>query len=84
MKGKKVTIARAAIGSYDSILMDVIRLVEAARRAAARSVNTVMTAAYFAIGRSIVEEEQRGAARAGYGEELVVNLSHDPSAVTRW
>lgn len=39
--------------------------------------NTVMTATYFAIGRSIVEEEQRGAARAGYGEELVVNLSRD-------
>ena len=39
-----------------------------------------MTATYWAIGRSIVEEEQRGAARAGYGEQLVVNLSRDLQA----
>jgi hypothetical protein len=36
-----------------------------------------MTATYWSIGLSIVEEEQRGAARAGYGEQLVVNLSRD-------
>ena len=80
MKGKKVTISRGASGGYDSVLTDVIRLVEVARTAAARSVNTVMTATYFLIGRSIVEEEQRGASRAGYGEELVVNLSRDLQA----
>lgn len=39
-----------------------------------------MTATYWAIGRSIVEEELRGAARAGYGEQLVVKLSRDLQA----
>ena len=39
-----------------------------------------MTATYWAIGRSIVEEEQRGAVRAGYGEQLVMNLSRDLQA----
>jgi hypothetical protein len=58
-------------------LTDVVRLIESARRAAARSVNAVMTATYWAIGRNIVEEEQRGAARAGYGDQLVINLSRD-------
>jgi len=39
-----------------------------------------MTATYWAIGRNIVEEEQRGAARAGYGDQLVINLSRDLQA----
>jgi predicted nuclease of restriction endonuclease-like (RecB) superfamily len=36
-----------------------------------------MTATYWGIGRRIVEQEQHGAARAGYGEELIVRLSDD-------
>jgi hypothetical protein len=36
-----------------------------------------MTATYWAIGRRIVEQEQHGAVRAGYGEELIVRLSKD-------
>ena len=36
--------------------------------------------ALWAIGRSIVEQEQKGATRAGYGEELVVQLSRDLQA----
>ncbi len=66
--------------NYEEVLADVSRLVEAARRASARSVNSVMTATYWAIGRRLVEQEQRGAARAGYGEELVLQLSRDLSS----
>ena len=66
--------------SYDEVLADLSRLVEAARYASARSVNAVMTATYWAIGRRLVEQEQRGAARAGYGEELVLQLSRDLSS----
>jgi hypothetical protein len=62
------------------VLADVVRLVDAARRGAARSVNTIMTATYWSIGRRIVEQEQRGAARAGYGEALIVRLSRDLQA----
>jgi hypothetical protein len=36
-----------------------------------------MAATYWAIGRRIVEHEQHGAERAGYGEELIVRLSSD-------
>jgi predicted nuclease of restriction endonuclease-like (RecB) superfamily len=77
MRSKKDIIAPSGGQSYDAVLADVVRLVEAARSAAARSVNAVMTATYWAIGRSIVEQEQKGATRAGYGEELVVQLSRD-------
>jgi len=73
---KKPTIARPAPG-YDAVLTDVVRLVEAARRGAARSVNAIMTATYWAIGRRIVEQEQHGVLRAGYGEELIERLSRD-------
>jgi predicted nuclease of restriction endonuclease-like (RecB) superfamily len=74
-KGK--ALDRRAEPTYDTVLADVVGLVDAARRAAVRSVNAVMTAAYWAIGRRIVEHEQQGAERAGYGEELIVRLSGD-------
>ncbi len=65
---------------YQKTLTDVAQLLAAARSAAARSVNAVMTTTYFLIGRRIVEEEQRGRARAGYGEALIDRLSADLTA----
>ena len=40
---------------YDSILGEISNVIDAARRSAARSVNCIMTAAYWLIGRRIVE-----------------------------
>lgn len=54
-------------------------MLEAARRAAARSVNAVMTASYWEIGRRIVEFEQGGKGRAEYGTALLKRLSTDLS-----
>jgi predicted nuclease of restriction endonuclease-like (RecB) superfamily len=64
---------------YDSILGDISGVIEAARRSAARSVNCMMTAAYWMIGRRIVESEQEGKIRAAYGKELLKRLSVDLS-----
>ncbi len=64
---------------YDDLLADVARVIEDARRAAARSVNTVMTRTYWLIGHRIVEQEQQGAARAEYGERLLKRLAQDLS-----
>jgi predicted nuclease of restriction endonuclease-like (RecB) superfamily len=64
-------------GDYDSVLADVVRLVESGRRVASRSVNAATTAVYWAIGRRIVEQEQHGAKRAAYGQELITRLSVD-------
>jgi DUF1016 N-terminal domain len=63
--------------AYGAVLADVTDLLESARRAAARSVNSVMTATYWAVGRRIVEEEQQGKKRADYGEQLVIRLAKD-------
>lgn len=65
---------------YDVVLTEVATLLEAARRAAARSVNAVMTATYWQIGRRLVEVEQQGQGRAEYGERLMERLSQDLTA----
>jgi hypothetical protein len=62
---------------YDSVLGNISNVIEAARRSAARSVNCIMTAAYWLVGRRIVESEQKGEKRAAYGEELLKRLSID-------
>jgi hypothetical protein len=69
--------APPATGVYASLVGDIGALLETARRASARSVNALMTATYWEIGRRIVEFEQGGAKRAGYGERLIERLSDD-------
>lgn len=80
--GKKVakTKASAVVTGYEDLFTDVARVIEDARRAAARSVNAVMTTTYWLVGRRIVEHEQGGMARAGYGEAILERLSADLSA----
>jgi predicted nuclease of restriction endonuclease-like (RecB) superfamily len=58
----------AVYGRIQSILAE-------ARTAAWRAVNSAMVAAYWEIGRVIVEEEQRGKDRADYGRRLVEDFS---------
>jgi predicted nuclease of restriction endonuclease-like (RecB) superfamily len=70
---------REPTAAYDDLLVEVADVVEAARHAAARSVNAVMTATYWFVGRRIVEHEQQGAARATYGERLLKRLARDLS-----
>jgi len=62
---------------YDYILGDISKVIDTARSSAARSVNYIMTAAYWFIGCRIFEFEQKGAERADYGDELLKRLSLD-------
>ncbi len=55
-------------------------LVQSARRAAATSVNTLQVLTNFEIGRLIVEHEQAGDTRAGYGKETVKALAANLTA----
>src|SRR5882757_4711368 len=70
---------RAPPDTYEGLLSDVAHVIEEARLVAARSVNAVMTATYWLVGRRIVEQEQQGAKRAGYGERLLKRLACDLS-----
>ena len=63
--------------AYGDIHTDIVILLENARRTAARSVNALMTASYWEIGRRIVEFEQGGDDRAAYGEALIKRLALD-------
>lgn len=63
--------------AYGEVRAGIVDLVEGARRAAARSVNALMTASYWEIGRRIVEFQQGGAERAAYGEALLERLAAD-------
>jgi predicted nuclease of restriction endonuclease-like (RecB) superfamily len=63
--------------SYPDLVGSISELLEAARRASARTVNAFMTATYWEIGRRIVEFEQRGEKRAEYGKALLERLSKD-------
>ncbi|WP_241303251.1 PDDEXK nuclease domain-containing protein [Burkholderia stabilis] len=65
--------------AYAGLHREIAGVVESTRAAAARSVNALMTATYWEIGRRIVEFEQGGAGRATYGEALIKRLGTDLS-----
>ncbi len=65
---------------YSALFERVSTLLETSKRASARTVNAIMTATYWEIGRRIVEHEQAGRTRAGYGEELLERLGSDLTA----
>lgn len=58
----------------------VAEILHQARTKVAREINKAQVLAYWEIGREIVEFEQKGKARAEYGEELLKKLSADLSA----
>ena len=66
MKAKRILSKPAlpTLQGYEGVLAEVVELLEAARRTSARSVNAVMTATYWEIGRRIIEFEQQGENRA--------------------
>ena len=78
MKRRTVAIKHSA--DYDAMLGNVVRLIDEARRTSVRTVNAVMTATYWLIGRHMVEFEQQGKARAEYGEELLKRMATDLAA----
>lgn len=62
---------------YGNLLEGVSQVLEKARRTAARTINTLLTAAYWEVGQRIVEFEQRGESKAEYGIALLPQLSRD-------
>ena len=63
--------------NYNNIRAEIVDLLNAARSAASRSVNALMTATYWEIGRRIVQSEQAGEKRAQYGELLIKRLAKE-------
>ncbi|MDO8140986.1 MAG: PDDEXK nuclease domain-containing protein [Candidatus Brocadiales bacterium] len=59
----------------ESIYSRVREILDAARSGAYRAVNFAMVQAYWHVGRIIVEEEQKGKAKAEYGDYLIKELA---------
>lgn len=85
-RGKRATVPASpgprvsGPGDYGQLVSDISGLLEQARHTATRSVNSILTATYWGIGRRIVEYEQSGSARAEYGEALIERLARDLTA----
>ena len=82
-KRNQLALRRSALSQdapYEAVFGDVSKIIDAARESASRSVNAAMTAAYWLIGRRIVESEQSGEERAEYGAALVERLAEDLTA----
>lgn len=65
---------------YEHLLDGIVEVLETARRGSVRTVNAIMTAAYWETGRRVIEFEQKGRFRAEYGEELLKKLADDLTA----
>ena len=82
---RQIPISRGARAiralKHETGLLERIRQIwESARTQAARSVNTAHVRANWLIGQQIVEAEQSGRKRAGYGASLLKTLSAQLSA----
>jgi len=61
--------------SLDHVYGRIKVVLTQARSRAWRAVNAAMVTSYWEVGRIIIEEEQRGKARADYGQRLLDVLS---------
>ncbi len=77
MKKESILTKKGTAGSLAVLIVEVRRLIQSARHSAATAVNAFQVLTNYEIGRRIVEHEQKGAKRAGYGDELLQALSRE-------
>ncbi len=77
MKGGSsvVTKSKPPAAGTPQLYARIREILETARAGVARTVNTTHVMSNWLIGREIVEEEQAGKRRAGYGAELLADLA---------
>jgi len=70
-----VSDIRPTPSNFQEVYERIRTILSEARSQTYRAINAAMIAAYWEIGRVIVEEEQKGQQRAEYGKALLVELS---------
>lgn len=70
-----VDLTNKTIEKVDLLYKKASDYIDSARQSIQRSVDSEIVKAYWLIGRDIVEEEQLGKERAGYGRSLLKSLS---------
>ncbi len=64
------------VASTNKVLFIAIKqIIESARAKSYRAVNTFLLESYWQIGKLIVEDEQKGETKAGYGKAVLKNLA---------
>ncbi len=63
------------LSKQETYVADIKQILEQARIKTYTVINSAMVEAYWLIGQRIVEEEQNGQSRAGYGEAILKKLS---------
>ena len=59
----------------ENFLFDIRKIIDDGKKSAYSAVSKAIVATYWAIGKRIVEQEQDGNNRAGYGDRLIDSLS---------
>jgi len=67
-------------GAHDALVADLRRIIDEGRGRAAAAINTEIVQTYWKIGERIIQEEQGGVERAGYGDRLLAQLGRLLSA----
>jgi predicted nuclease of restriction endonuclease-like (RecB) superfamily len=75
MRNSLTPKARALSNDENCFMADISAVLQEGRARAYAAVNFAMTAAYWEVGKRIVEQEQHGKERADYGDFLIRNLS---------
>lgn len=78
--GKPKCADEITISNEDSLFNKVSELIEESRKHIAKAVNIAMVYTYYGIGLYIVNYEQQGNDRAGYGKGVLKRLSEKLSA----
>lgn len=73
MKNELTEIQKSVL--TNDYIKDIKDILLQAKKQSYKSVNSVMIQAYWLIGWRIVEQEQKGEKRAGYGEKIIEKLS---------
>jgi len=81
---KKLQIAQpqdlsVAMPMTRDCVTDIREIISRARQSVVRHVNSTMVLAYWLVGRRLVVEEQKGSARAAYGEHQIERVSREIS-----
>ena len=61
---------------FSPLIREIRDIVQKARLAVTQNVNSILVVTNFEIGRRIVEHEQQGEPKAGYGKQTIQELSH--------
>jgi predicted nuclease of restriction endonuclease-like (RecB) superfamily len=72
---KPVTTRKTFNTTVDALYERIAVVIREAKATVVRSIDTTMVKAYWHIGKYLVEEEQKGAKRAEYGNELLKTVS---------